>query len=65
MINVFKAGGPWKLGSFDYTVKVVSQSKARELIKGDWFATLEEAKPAPKKPAIKKAVSNDNEGPNS
>ena len=65
MINVFKAGGAWKLGSFEYTVKSVTESKARELIKGDWFATLEEAKPAPKKPAIKKAASNDNQGSDS
>ena len=65
MINVFKAGGAWKLGSFEYTVKSVPESKARELIKGDWFATLEEAKPAPKKPAIKKAVKDGDQGSDS
>ncbi len=62
MINVFKAGGAWKSGDFEYTVKAVSISKSRELIEGDWFATLEEAKPSkPKKVTPKKVANKDDD----
>lgn len=62
MINVFKAGGAWKSGDFDYTVKAVNISKSRELIKDGWFATLEEAKASkPKKVTPKKVAKKDDD----
>jgi hypothetical protein len=67
MINVFKAGGAWKSGDFDYTVKSVNRSKVAELIEEGYSLTLDEAKKAtPKKVASKKVVDkNDDKGPNS
>lgn len=62
MINVFKAGGAWKSGDFDYTVKSVDSIKARELVKEGYSLTLEDAKKAkPKKVTPKKVVKKDDD----
>lgn len=67
MINVFKAGGAWKSGSFDYTVKCVEKPEALELSEDGWFKTLEEAKASKPKKVTAKKVANkdDNEGSDS
>lgn len=67
MINVFKAGGAWKSGDFDYTVKSVNKSKVAGLVEEGYSLTLEEAKRAkPKKVTPKKVVKkDDNEGSDS
>ena len=58
MINVYKAGGPWKTESgIEYTVKSINLGDKSSHISDGWKSILSEVK----KPRTKKVIKDDNE----
>lgn len=57
MIHVYKAGGPWKSGDKEYTIKAIEQNDKSKFLSDGWVLSLDDVKAKRKA----KANKDDNE----